>query len=62
MSIVGDFYFEYRNKAPRMEKLLFNCISYISELMENDSLDEKLFFWKNIIGMTDKEISELVEV
>lgn len=40
----------------RLEELLCNCIDYILELKERESLEEKIDFFKNIIGMTDNEI------
>ena len=33
-----------------------NLIEYITELKERETKEERLYFWKNVIGMTDDDI------
>lgn len=40
----------------RIEELLNECVGYIFELKERESKEEREFFWKEVIGMTDEEI------
>lgn len=40
----------------RLEELLNECVGYLYELKERDSVEEKEYFWKEFIGMTDEEI------
>ena len=40
----------------RIEQLLNECVDYLVELKEREDKEELLYFWKNIIGMTDEEI------
>jgi len=40
----------------RLEQLLNECVGYLYELKERDSKEEKLYFWKEVIGMNDEEI------
>jgi len=40
----------------RLQELLDGCIGYLFELKDNESKEEREYFWKNVIGMTDEEI------
>lgn len=40
----------------RLEELLDGCIGYIFELKDNESKEERKYFWKKVIDMTDEEI------
>ena len=40
----------------RLEQLLNECIGYLFELKERDSKEEKEYFWKEVIGMTESEL------
>ena len=44
------------------ERLVFlfkNCLEYITELKKREDKDERINFFKDIIGMTDQEIKDL---
>lgn len=43
-------------RAIRYEKLLSELIVYINELKKHDSNEEREFFWKELIGLTDEEM------
>lgn len=43
-------------KKVRVLELINECVGYICELKEHDTPEEKEYFWKEVIGMTDEEI------
>lgn len=46
-------------KKERLTFLFKNCLEYITELKKREDKDERIDFFKNIIGMTDEEINDL---
>ena len=42
----------------RLEELLSNCIEYIYEIKDHEIYDkeERMDFWKTVIGLTEEEI------
>ena len=46
-------------KKERLAFLFENCLEYITELKKREDKDERIDFFKNIIGMTDEEINDL---
>ena len=39
-------------------EILNNLINYVTELQSHQTTEEKLYFWKNVIGMTDEQIKK----
>lgn len=44
------------DKIERLEFLLDNCIGYIEELKERETKEERIDFFKSVIGLDDEEI------
>ena len=40
----------------RLQELLNNAIEYIAELKGNEDLEERIDFYKDVIGMNDEEL------
>ena len=40
----------------RTQELLENCLEYMEMLEKHESIEEKINFYKNTIGMSDTEI------
>ena len=39
-------------------EILNNLIEYVSELKGNEDIDEKVYFWKEVIGMSEQQMKD----